>query len=600
MTKGPNVPKVVRLGESDEGELFVELSFRGVRGQESYVLRASDIGDHSAPLFDWLANAGCIVVGRERGNIAREVGRQIATEIASGKPIGRVVTGRGWSAESFVTAYKVHSAGETPMVAGELSFADDSHLADVTCKRLRAFYRYVGTGNPLVKFCIMMSFAPALLKLLDTPHQPWFVLVGDTSRGKSSILRLAASVWGGELRGLLGNVRSLSATANGLEDACAEAQDIIFPLDDVQAITSKERATLIRDLVHRTSGGVSRARRGEKTRTWRNIPVTASNSPMAEIFSEGNVPFDEPLQVRLVELPCYEEYGVFSQVPSGMSPADFATKVADLAKRMRGAAGEHFVARLVKEASEDKGALVRELKGYIREFKDELPEYESDPAANRILDMFGIVYAAGRLVREYGIVGWNRDVLTDAVVRTFKQSRRFVTGKILHTNAAYVLSRYLEENAPHIFTIRHRAARKAIVPTNTVAIEHELAGGSWEYCMTLKQLQQALGGLQKVQEGLKQLKKQGVLLVEANGGGHKLTCKRQIGSDRLRLYCFDVAQLRAVSAQAAQVGQRARATAARATEKTRAVHDRSPDDRAERSREDRAPRESTCHLHVVA
>ena len=99
MTKGPNVPKVVRLGETDEGELFVNLSIRGVRGQESDVLRASDIGDHSAPLFDWLANAGCIVVGRERGNIAREVGRQIATEIASGKPIGRVVTRRGWSAE---------------------------------------------------------------------------------------------------------------------------------------------------------------------------------------------------------------------------------------------------------------------------------------------------------------------------------------------------------------------------------------------------------------------------------------------------------------------------------------------------------------------
>ena len=146
----------------------------------------------------------------------------------------------------------------------------------MTCKRLRAFYRYVGTGNPLVKFCIMMGFAPALLKLLDTPHQPWFVLVGTPPAGSRAFFVLAASVWGGELRGLLGNVRSLSATANGLEDACAEAQDIIFPLDDVQAITPKERATLIRDLVHRTSGGVSRARRGEKTRTWRNIPVTAS------------------------------------------------------------------------------------------------------------------------------------------------------------------------------------------------------------------------------------------------------------------------------------------------------------------------------------
>ena len=300
--------------------------------------------------------------------------------MASGKPIGRVVHMGGDGRRKAVTAYRVHSVGEAPMVAGELSFADDSHLADVTCKRLRAFYRYVGTGNPLVRFCIMMSFAPVLLKLLDTPHQPWFVLVGRTSCGKTTMLHLAASVWGGELRGLLGNVRSFSGPANGLEDACADAQDIIFPLDDVQAIASKERATLIRDLVHRTSGGVSRGRKGEKTRTWRNIPVTASNSPMAEIFSEGYVLFDEPLQVRCVELSCDERYGVFSQVPSGMSPAEFAKKVADGAKQMRGAAGEHFIAKLVKEAREDKEALVEELKGYIREFKDELREYESDPA----------------------------------------------------------------------------------------------------------------------------------------------------------------------------------------------------------------------------
>ena len=64
MTKGSNVPKVVRLGESDEGELFVELSFRGVRGEETKVIQASEIGEHSTPLLHWLANAGHIAIGQ--------------------------------------------------------------------------------------------------------------------------------------------------------------------------------------------------------------------------------------------------------------------------------------------------------------------------------------------------------------------------------------------------------------------------------------------------------------------------------------------------------------------------------------------------------
>ena len=533
--------------------------------------------------------------------IAEELARQVEAELNSGRPVRRVVTARGWSQGwDFATLYGVHSARAVPMISGALSFESTTHLADL--KSAQAYYDRVGTGNPLVMFLIMMSFAAPLLKPLAFPHQPWFVLVGDTTLGKSTLLQVASSIWGGELRGPLGNVYSFSGTVNALEQDCAKARDILFTLDDIEAVTSRaiERAIIIRDLVHRASGGTSRARHDEPIITWHNIAATASNHPMSEIFAQGSLAFDGPLQVRLTQLPCIERYGVFSRIPSDMSPARFAERAAAGARKFRGVAGEHFVAQLVKEVAEDKDALVKELRGYVSELKDELRPYQVDPVANRILDIFGIIYAAGRLAKQYGILLWRPADLRDSVVRTYIQSRQFVMGEVLQANAAYTLSRYLAANAREIFAIPPRQARKARPPSGIVAIELGLPSGGREYCMTPAQLERALGGLQKMRDGVKQLRKEGALLVEANGDGHKLTCKRQIGSDRLRYFCFDAARLRAVAGRAAQIAHHARATAAQATEKTRGNHDRSSDDRTGRPERVEGVAKVSGHLDIVA
>jgi hypothetical protein len=193
-----NCPRVVGLGRSEEDQLFVELCALGIRGEERKVLSASDIHERSKELFKWTANLGHIAVGRDRIRIAEELARQVGAELNSGRPVRRAITARGWSeGGDFVTLYGVHSAGAVPMIPGALSFANTTDLPDVN--RARAYYERVGTGNSLVMFLIMMSFAPPLLKPLAFPHQPWFVLVGDTTLGKSTLLHVAASIWGGQV-----------------------------------------------------------------------------------------------------------------------------------------------------------------------------------------------------------------------------------------------------------------------------------------------------------------------------------------------------------------------------------------------------------------
>ena len=59
-----NCPRVVGLGQSEEGQLFVELCAPGIRGEERKVLSASDIHERSKKLFKWTADLGHIAVGR--------------------------------------------------------------------------------------------------------------------------------------------------------------------------------------------------------------------------------------------------------------------------------------------------------------------------------------------------------------------------------------------------------------------------------------------------------------------------------------------------------------------------------------------------------
>ena len=66
---------------------------------------------------------------------------------------------------------------------------------------------------------------------------------GPSSRGKTTLLQAAASVWG--RGGSPGYVRAWRATANGLEGAAASATDTALILDEFGQVDGREAAAAV-------------------------------------------------------------------------------------------------------------------------------------------------------------------------------------------------------------------------------------------------------------------------------------------------------------------------------------------------------------------
>ena len=95
----------------------------------------------------------------------------------------------------------------------------------------------LATGHALPVLSISAALAGPLLDLAGQ-EGGGVHFVGQSSRGKTTLLQAAASVWG---RGASpGYVRAWRATANGLEGAAASATDTVLVLDELGQIDPHE------------------------------------------------------------------------------------------------------------------------------------------------------------------------------------------------------------------------------------------------------------------------------------------------------------------------------------------------------------------------
>ena len=157
---------------------------------------------------------------------------------------------------------------------------------------------------------------------------------GPSSIGKTTALRLAASVWGrGDTPGF---IRDWRATANGLEGAAAGASDTALILDELGQAEARDLAAALYMLAN--GGGKARAHRDGSLRepsTWRVLTLSSGESRLTAKLMEdrGRKPRAGQL-VRMLDIPADRGlgFGVFDFVGAG-------DDAAALAKRCKVAAG---------------------------------------------------------------------------------------------------------------------------------------------------------------------------------------------------------------------------------------------------------------------
>jgi uncharacterized protein (DUF927 family) len=279
------------------------------------------------------------------------------------------------------------------------------------CGTLQDWTASVGAlsaDHRLLRFSVATALAGTLLDIGGF-ESGCFHLFGKSSVGKTTGLRMAASVWGSGADG--GYVRTWRATANGLEAAFAGASDTCLPLDELGQVEGRE----LGQALYMATGGVG------KQRMRRDATLKPSHSWRAMVLSSGEFPIETKLNedpkhgarahagqlVRAVDIPVNGLHGVLDAFESDdVDPSAFAEQCKSATSTCYGTAGPQFVRRLIAENISARN--VREhVEAFVRSALGDVKDRHGQAA--RVAQRFGLVCAAGELGVQFGILPWEQN-----------------------------------------------------------------------------------------------------------------------------------------------------------------------------------------------
>lgn len=281
-------------------------------------------------------------------------------------------------------------------------------------------------------FALCVGLSAPLLPIVDGASTI-FHFYCTSSKGKSTILNAAASIYGGKIYGWHG-------TVNGLEGLTKMHNNQLLILDEIGQADTNEieyvyALTDAKEKVRSTANGKLR-----KGSSWREPILSSGEFSISEIREQKakvTIGVASGEIARFIAIPAEAEngLGVLDSLPPCSSPKDEkksnTERAADFIKSLyliqnTGHAGREFVLSLMKDyAKEGKERFVNRLKETAEIIKDKLKEdseLSQETLEHRVIDRFAIVAMAGELATEYGILGdeWKQGDATNAVIECFK------------------------------------------------------------------------------------------------------------------------------------------------------------------------------------
>lgn len=337
---------------------------------------------------------------------------KLADFIMESRPEARIVaaTTTGWhdNARAFVLPH--HTLGNQ-----NYSFSADAVRATYfeargTLEEWRNEVAGRAQGNPILILGLCVALAGPLIwpAKQQAAGGLGFNLRGASSKGKTTVLQAAASVWGGPQF-----LRPWSATGNGIEALAASQNDTCMVLDELSQASPVEAGSMVYMVANGVgkqravrTGGIRDAQR------WRLMMLSSGERTLSSHLSEAGKTIKAGQDARLLDIPATgRRHGAFDE-PHGMAPSDFANAIKTATAEHYGHAGMAFINYLLTY-DHDLPAV------YHKMMQDPAFSNETDGVASRAAGAFGLLAMAGELATGAGITGWNEGETLNAVSTCF-------------------------------------------------------------------------------------------------------------------------------------------------------------------------------------
>jgi putative DNA primase/helicase len=362
----------------------------------------------------------CSTLAADGLEIVRKQQSAFADYLSGAQPAGRVtvVTRTGWHTIEGETVFVLPGECIGPKHVGRVWLDGAAHGPYETKGTLAEWRDGVATlaaGHAIPMLAISAALAGSLLHLAVI-EGGGLHLFGQSSRGKTTCLQAAGSVWG--RGGTPGFVRAWRATSNGLEGAAAQSSDTVMVLDELGLVDAREAAQAFYALAN--GAGKQRAGRDGSPRepkSWRVLFLSSGEQPVeAKLLEAPGRKAHAGQLVRMLDVPADRGagFGVFDNGGPDDDAAALAKSIKLAATSRYGTAGPAFVRKLI-----DDGVTGEDARELIRQFVLATIPAKADGQVERAAGRFGLISAAGELAARLNIVPWPAGAACDAAAWAF-------------------------------------------------------------------------------------------------------------------------------------------------------------------------------------
>jgi uncharacterized protein (DUF927 family) len=380
---------------------------------ERQTVPARLLASNGRELLELIADLGGVVP--QKLNERRALGEYIA--YAQNCPIINVANRPGWCSDAFALPDEIIKPADMKTTL-TLDMGDRPHYL-ATAGTMESWQRLTSMAAPNSRatFALCAALAAPLLRPLGI-EGGGFHLYGQSSRGKTTLLTLAGSVWGGGGRD--GFVRSWRMTNNGGEGMIADHNDLLLCLDEMTLVGPE----LIAELLYMLANGHGKARAKKdgsaaKSAQWNSLVLSSGENTITHQIEQGRGKnrLTGGMAVRMIDVPIEVEPGVsFEDHGEFETGAAFSDEIKTLAKSNYGHAGRAFLRAIVK----DRKAILEKAQEQVDWFISRLIAPEDDPQVQRVARRFAVLGSAGLLAAKHNILLISPEQIVTAVTSCFK------------------------------------------------------------------------------------------------------------------------------------------------------------------------------------
>lgn len=239
------------------------------------------------------------------------------------------------------------------------------------------------------------GLAGPLVEVLSAPNTG-FAITGFTSRGKTSMMRFAGSVWATPDEKKGGLLKTLSSTFNAVESTAVAANGTVLLLDE----TNLMDANSLEKMIYTLSTGITKMRldkdgNARPVSRWSTFGLISGEMGLAEKFetaSNNTRKMGKGAGLRYLDM---DVSGFNDKVPSETISAIYAYFLANF-----GVAGPEFVRRLIEDRWLNR---VDELAAIRREYTNKLTDGDQSGVLTRGADVLSLVWLAAYLADKWSI-----------------------------------------------------------------------------------------------------------------------------------------------------------------------------------------------------